>query len=141
MKWQCPRCQSTDLKVMVAIRDWAVLVQENDGNFQTDLKAGDHEWDDTSDMECRDCELGGPAHAFTVPTSCEAYVKMKGKYCPACGSFDVEGEDFEIEEGQCTQKVWCSRCNAQWLDVYELKGYMGLNTERRLNLAGSTTTQ
>ena len=127
MKWACPKCQSINLTVMVTIHDWAILVQESDGSFETRLEAGDHEWDNTSAMECRDCGHGGYAGTFTAPASSETYVKVKNQRCPACFSTDITGGPINIEGEQCTQEVWCLACSADWYDVYELKGYTGLD--------------
>ena len=111
---------------MVVIKEWAYLIQGIDGNFETDIEGGDHEWDNTSAMQCRDCGHEGYAGTFAAPASSETYVKAKGQRCPACDSTDIEAGSFDVEGAQCVQEVWCLACNAEWRDVYELKGYTEL---------------
>ena len=64
--YACPVCKSTNLDV--SVRTWAQLKQEPDDinkgcwtvYLETDLgtaKQTDHEWDDDSIMECRDCHF------------------------------------------------------------------------------------
>ena len=55
MAWQCPKCKSANLEVVV--KTYATLTQEDDGNFETDTDTAhdhEHEWDSESLMECRD---------------------------------------------------------------------------------------
>lgn len=52
MGWACPLCKSTSLGVTVITS--ATLSQFADGNFETSVD-GDHEWDASSTMWCRDC--------------------------------------------------------------------------------------
>lgn len=63
MSWKCPECESDSLSVVVMTS--ATLVQEPDGNFQTDI-AGDHEWDENSSMTCTDCGHSAAASDFEV---------------------------------------------------------------------------
>ena len=60
-KYRCPKCRSDDLRVQVSAV--AALIQEDDGNIQTDI-ASDHVWCDNSWMTCNDCEHHAPAHRF-----------------------------------------------------------------------------
>ena len=49
--------------------------------------------------------------------------------CPACGSWEIEGDSISIEDGLALQDVSCLRCNAIWRDVYVLAGFDQLETE------------
>lgn len=40
--------------------------------------------------------------------------------CPDCHSEHVDGGAVEIETGQARQKVSCTNCEAEWVDVYKL---------------------
>lgn len=60
MPYKCPKCGNTD-RLAVEVRTWATLIQEADGNFQTDTTGDDqpdydHYWDDDSQMMCRECD-------------------------------------------------------------------------------------
>ena len=43
--------------------------------------------------------------------------------CPACGSWEIEGDSVSIEDGLALQDVSCLSCNAAWRDVYVLSGF------------------
>jgi hypothetical protein len=60
--WKCPKCNSTCLNVSVVAS--AKLIQEEDGNFQTEID-GDHEWDDASLMWCDACGHSAETLSFT----------------------------------------------------------------------------
>jgi hypothetical protein len=61
--YRCPDCKETDtLSVTVSVH--AKLIQESDGNFQTDAD-GDHEFSDESPMSCS-CGHDGTVVDFTV---------------------------------------------------------------------------
>ena len=61
--YRCPQCDSTNLSVTVLAS--ARLIQEPDGNFQTEVE-GDHEWDDCHTMWCNDCQFCDGAISFTT---------------------------------------------------------------------------
>jgi hypothetical protein len=62
MRWQCPKCQSTHLTVVVMTE--AVLTQvAHDDDFSTEI-VGDHEWSEDSWMTCKECDHGDRAEAF-----------------------------------------------------------------------------
>ena len=67
MTWLCPKCNSDDLSVDITITATARLIQEDDGNFQTDIDGGDHVWDGSSRMICNACGHEGTAGGFEVP--------------------------------------------------------------------------
>ena len=55
-QWSCPKCGGGDLEVTIQCQ--AKLIQEDDGNYQTDTDEvlnHDHEWGETSTMRCRFC--------------------------------------------------------------------------------------
>lgn len=68
--WQCPKCGGTELEVRIST--WAKLEQtldEPSNMFQTladECSNGDHEWDEKSDMQCRDCSYCGKSRRFQV---------------------------------------------------------------------------
>lgn len=64
MSWTCPKCQSQDLSVIVMTT--ANLIQHNDQNFETEVD-GDHEWDGSSLMTCRNCCYSDSARDFQDP--------------------------------------------------------------------------
>lgn len=76
MTWMCPKCKGQDLKVDVVIHTRARLIQETDGNFQTDSDGGDHEWDNGGMMECCDCGHEAKVAAFRVPDDYPAMLKL-----------------------------------------------------------------
>lgn len=60
-RFKCPTCKSEDLRVEV--KAVAVLIQEPDGNLQTQIES-DHDWDGTSTMMCGECNKVGSAEDF-----------------------------------------------------------------------------
>jgi hypothetical protein len=63
MKWSCPECGSTNLRVVgrVALDS----IQKDDGNFQT-FTDSDCYWDDESYMWRCECGCAGPSKQFEV---------------------------------------------------------------------------
>lgn len=101
MTWMCPKCKGQDLKVDVVIHTRARLIQETDGNFQTDSDGGDHEWDNGGMMECCDCGHEAKVSAFRVPDDYPAMLKLIQQL--ARMNYDGEegkgadGDDFVME--------------------------------------------
>lgn len=62
MQYYCPQCNSHRLCVAVTV--FAVLEQTDDGNISTDATSGDHEWDNDSAMQCRECNYSARAYEF-----------------------------------------------------------------------------
>jgi len=52
------------------------------------------------------------------------YLALGGSTCPFCwvGAAGSLGE-VEVEQGKAHQKLKCSTCHKQWLDLYTLTGY------------------
>lgn len=73
-RWRCPSCFGDDLRVVVSVT--ARLIQEPDGNFQTD-PVGDHEWDEFNPMKCETCDFDGEARDFEAEDG--------NTRCPDCG--------------------------------------------------------
>lgn len=72
MKWKCPKCGSTDLKVLVDV--WAKLKQDDDeDNFETEI-VGDQGWDSESAMHCRCCEYQSRSGDFKYEKADEIYI-------------------------------------------------------------------
>ena len=77
--YRCPTCQSSD-HLEVVITAWALLVQDDDDDIQTDLDLAEdrsHEWDNNSSMRCmnEDCRDYGDtniADYFEVTAQCGA---------------------------------------------------------------------
>lgn len=62
MAWQCVKCGSTELTVVVEIQ--ADLHQDGD-DFETDIDGGDHLWGDDSSMACKACGHADTAKTFS----------------------------------------------------------------------------
>jgi len=50
------------------------------------------------------------------------YIKNKGTKCPFCGSEDIEGDSFDVNEGKASQEMSCLDCEESWYDIYTLTG-------------------
>ena len=95
MTWMCPKCKGMDLKVDIVIYTRARLIQEPDGNFQTDENGGDHEWDDDGLMECCDCGHEAKVSAFRVPDDYPAMLKLTQQLA----RMNYDGEEGAGEDG------------------------------------------
>ncbi len=91
MNWVCPRCGDTDLKVDIVINTRARLIQEADGNFQTDEDGGDHEWGGSSIMECCNCGHEDKSRKFEVP---DDYLAMRN-FIRSIAEMNYDGEELE----------------------------------------------
>ena len=40
--------------------------------------------------------------------------------CPCCGSENISGDSVELLDSEAHQRVSCSDCNSEWVDVYTL---------------------
>ena len=72
---------------------------------------------------------------MTVPMTDKEYVAAAGLKCPSCGLKDenvVEAGHPEIDARVVLVPVRCARCEAEWVDVYELVGYSNLEVEAEL---------
>jgi len=56
------------------------------------------------------------------------YVKNGGRNCPRCGSINLEGGPWEVNESGGTQEIFCVDCKLAWLDEYKLNGIHVLET-------------
>lgn len=65
---------------------------------------------------------------MSIPMTPEQYALSGGVICPVCESTNLSGCGVDIEEGIATQAVMCLDCDADWTDVYHLKGYRSLDT-------------
>ena len=63
-RYVCPNCGSHNLEVNICAT--AKLVQQDDGNFETEV-TGDHEWDGNSTMVCTVCGLTDKLGRFSTP--------------------------------------------------------------------------
>ena len=52
------------------------------------------------------------------------YVKAEGGKCPFCRSRQIEGSSVDIDTGGASQEMSCLDCGKQWVDCYELTGYI-----------------
>lgn len=64
----CPDCGRSDL-LCIIVSAWAKLTQEDDGNLLSDTEHDDcpdhdHEWDDSTPMQCVGCGKKGIAFDF-----------------------------------------------------------------------------
>ncbi|NTW34545.1 MAG: DUF1178 family protein [Syntrophobacteraceae bacterium] len=48
------------------------------------------------------------------------YLETGGVSCPFCGSHNIEGQSFDIDEDGVTQEVGCNDCCREWIDSYKL---------------------
>lgn len=60
------------------------------------------------------------------PLSNKQYISHKGTVCPACESENVAYGEIESSEHNLIQRANCLTCDANWLDVFALKGYEDL---------------
>lgn len=44
--------------------------------------------------------------------------------CPACDSFDIEGQSVEVDGSAVYQEVDCHTCGVTWQDRYVLAAYL-----------------
>ena len=44
-------------------------------------------------------------------------------FCPQCGSKDITGHQFDVENRLAWQAVTCVDCLAEWHDLFTLTGY------------------
>lgn len=96
MSWVCPQCGRTNLRVSVTIQTDAMLIQDPDGNFQTDDdRGGDHEWGKDSFMRCCDCDKTGESRDFEVP---DDYLEMR-RFIEKLARMNYDGEEGAGEGG------------------------------------------
>lgn len=62
---------------------------------------------------------------MTTKTPAE-YVANKGACCPVCGCTELDGQSVTIDSGKAYQPIFCTDCDAQWIDEYALTGYTEL---------------
>lgn len=62
MSYVCPICTSKDLGVCVLTS--AKLIQDPDGNIQTETVDDSHEWDHSHSMWCNECGYRGGGNSF-----------------------------------------------------------------------------
>lgn len=54
------------------------------------------------------------------PKKAKQYLEQRGRVCPFCGSWDIEGGSMNFEAGEIAQRVSCHKCGEVWTDVYKL---------------------
>lgn len=59
------------------------------------------------------------------------YVEHDGVYCPACGSEHADAGGFVRRYCRAEQLMTCKICDSDWVEVYKLKGYVGLTKRSR----------
>lgn len=57
----------------------------------------------------------------------QEYVEHGGTRCPFCGSYDIIGQEVNIDAGSAWQDVFCNHCENEWQDTYTLTGYANTN--------------
>ena len=96
MSWVCPQCGKMNLRVSVTIQTDAMLIQDPDGNFQTDDdQGGDHEWGKDSFMRCCGCGKTGESRDFEVPDDC---LEMR-RFIEKLARMNYDGEEGAGEGG------------------------------------------
>lgn len=58
------------------------------------------------------------------PLTDAEYVAAGGGACPFCGSSNITGGFVNIEGREASQPVDCQDCEAEWVDIYNLTGYV-----------------
>lgn len=61
LDYRCPKCNSGHLGVMVFC---SARLYQRDGNIETVVDDSDHEWDDSHNMWCKDCQWCEAASGF-----------------------------------------------------------------------------
>lgn len=56
------------------------------------------------------------------------YASEGGVKCPNCGSYILDGGNFEIDAGIVWRTARCATCESEWNDTYTLTGYDSLQT-------------
>lgn len=51
----------------------------------------------------------------------KAYIKKGGMVCPICGSSNISGGSFDMEEAGIYQYCVCFDCDSEWTDMYRLQ--------------------
>ena len=83
------------------------------------------------DSLCEDINLQ-PIPESTFPSddegalavmSTQQYAERNGARCPWCKSTEIEGNQFDVEEGVAFQPIHCRDCLRNWTDVYHLVGF------------------
>ena len=54
------------------------------------------------------------------------YLKRGGNCCPSCGGGNTSGGRMEVDGNSSWQKITCGDCEAEWADMYGLRGYDAL---------------
>jgi len=62
-----------------------------------------------------------------APDTNAEYLAHGGTQCPFCGSYDITGDEVNIDAGSAWQDVFCNDCPAEWQDTYNLTGYATTN--------------
>jgi formate dehydrogenase maturation protein FdhE len=52
----------------------------------------------------------------------EMYLAARGALCPSCGRTNPQGDSVTINDGQVVQEMHCNKCEAEWVDIYNLVG-------------------
>lgn len=139
--WKCPECGSDRLKVVVEVE--CNLIQEPDGNFQTEERDCNHEWTENSVMTCRDCGEQDIADKFEVAMDEDEdgewneYWDKEGNKCSAKGwewqslgngTYRIFAEGFGIKVSHhYNGKQWETRIiegdhdNREWLHLWCLE--------------------
>ncbi|MEC9362387.1 MAG: hypothetical protein VYC42_04105 [Pseudomonadota bacterium] len=58
------------------------------------------------------------------PMTAIEYVNVQGTLCPYCRSSQIEGEAVDIDGGHATQPMRCNDCGRDWIDRYQLTGFV-----------------
>lgn len=126
-QFKCPTCGDTtniDVDATVRVR----ILQDEDGNYETDADAsedGSHDWDDNSLARCAGCGYvgiietfqvaNGPGLCVTCGTQCEARPDLS-VICPKCEAAEppVWTDDATVSYADPHPR-WCE-CGRDWDD-------------------------
>lgn len=56
----------------------------------------------------------------------KGYVEKSGQTCPFCFGVDLEWGTLDATASGARQRVSCTKCEKEWVDIHELTGFMEL---------------
>lgn len=74
-------------------------------------------------LNALNCYLRGESAVSETDAEQQQYAEHGYGSCPQCGSDQVEGNEFDVEQNRAFQACSCAFCGAQWSDDYQLTGY------------------
>lgn len=92
------------------------------GNCGWRGKKGSLLFDAVGAAHCPDC-CSSEVEIKTEEQILAQYVAKKGMDgCPWCGSKNIDGQLFEVQDTEVSQKITCPDCGKKWWDLYTFSG-------------------